>query len=141
MGLKDRPQRIREKWRTFAKGKEFAGNSEVITIDNGYITRQEHAEYTKRMEDEHKRQNHRISELEKAFEENHKLLISVEKLALNMENMQKEQQVQGRRLEVQGEEIEELKSRDGEKWRKVTGYVFASVVGVIIGFLFKQIGM
>ena len=98
-------------------------------------------EYAKRMEDEHKRQNHRIGELEKAFEENHKLLISVEKLALNMENMQKEQQVQGRRLEAQGEEIEELKSRDGEKWRKVTGYVLASVIGVIIGFMFKQLGM
>ena len=65
-------------------------------MDN-YITRQEHAEHAKRMEDEHRRQNYRIGELEKATEQNHKLLISVEKLAVNMETMQKEQQKQGGR--------------------------------------------
>ena len=56
------------------------------------ITRAEHNEFAKRMEEEHHRQNRRIGELEKACEENNKLLVSVERLALSMENMQKEQQ-------------------------------------------------
>lgn len=99
-----------------------------------YISRREHDEYAKRMDEEHKRQNHRITELEKAMEQNTKLLLSVEKLALNMENMQKEQKEQGERLES-------LESRDGEMWRKVTSYVITAVIGVVIGFIFKQIGM
>lgn len=106
-----------------------------------YITRQEHAEYAKRMEDEHRRQNYRIGELEKATEQNHKLLISVEKLAVNMETMQKEQQKQGERLEAQGEEIEELKGRDGELWRKAAGYIITTIIGCVVGFMFKQLGM
>lgn len=109
-------------------------------MDN-YITRQEHNEYARRMEDEHKRQNHRISELEKAIEQNHQLLISVEKLAVNMETMQKEQQKQGERLEAQGDEIEELKNRDGEKWRKVTSHLLTTALGILVGYILKQIGI
>lgn len=98
------------------------------------ISRAEHTEFVKRMEDEHTRQNKRIGELEKAVDQNNKLLVSVEKLALNMEVMQKEQQEQGKRLE-------ELESRDGEMWRKVVGYAITAVLGIIIGFVFKQFGM
>lgn len=98
------------------------------------ISRAEHNEFVKRMDEEHKRTNHRLSDLEKAIEQNNKLLISVERLAANMENMQKEQQEQGRKLE-------ELEGRDGEMWRKVVGYIATSVVGIILGFVFTQIGM
>ena len=98
------------------------------------ISRAEHAEFEKRMEDEHKRQNHRIDELERAFEQNNKLLVAVEKLALSMEQMQKELLNQGERLDV-------IEDRDGEMWRKVVGYIVTAVVGVVIGFVFKQIGM
>ena len=97
-------------------------------MDNVYITRLEHEEYAKRMEDEHKRQNHRIGELEKATAQNQKLLISVEKLAINMENMQKEQV-------AQREEIEEIKGRDGKKWRGVKDKLLDVVLGVVVGFL------
>lgn len=98
------------------------------------LTRAEHNEFAKRMEDEHTRQNKRITELEKVVGENNKLLVSVERLALSMETMQKEQEDQGNRLE-------KLEDRDGEKWRKLIGYVISGVVGILIGFLFKQIGM
>lgn len=99
-----------------------------------FWSRHEQELYSQRMEDEHRRQNHRIGELEKALEQNNKLLISVEKLALNMENMQKEQKEQGERLE-------KLEGRDGEMWRKVVGYFVTAVIGVIVGFVFTQIGM
>ena len=98
------------------------------------ITRAEHVEFEKRMQDEHKRQNHRIDELEKAFEQNNKLLISVEKLALSMENMQKDLRDQSNRLDT-------IEGRDGEMWRKVVGYVVTAVIGAVIGFIFTQIGM
>jgi hypothetical protein len=93
-----------------------------------------HEEYAKRMDEEHKRQNQRISILEKAVEQNNKLLISVEKLALSIENMQKE-------LEEQGEKLEDLENRDGQKWRDVSKYVLTTIVGLILGYLAKQIGL
>ena len=99
-----------------------------------FLTLAEHKEFAWRMEDEHKRQNHRIEKLEKEIEQNNKLLVSVERLAVSMENMQKELKDQGERLEV-------LEARDGEMWRKVIGYIITAVSGVVIGFMFKQIGM
>ena len=98
------------------------------------ISRAEHVEFEKRMQDEHKRQNHRIDELERAFEQNNKLLVSVEKLAISMENMQKELSSQNARLDI-------LEGRDGEMWRKVVGYAATAVVGIVIGFIFTHFGM
>lgn len=98
------------------------------------VTRAEYNEHNKRMEDEHTRQNHRISALEKAVEENNKLLVAVEKLAISMENMQKE-------LKEHGERVDVLESRDGDKWRSVTGYIITAIVGIAVGFIFKQLGM
>lgn len=91
-----------------------------------FITRVEHEEFTRRMEDEHVRQNKRIELLEKNT-------ASVEKLAVNMENMLKEQVRQGKRLDV-------LESRDGEMWRKVVGYAVTAVVGIVVGYVFTRIG-
>ena len=103
-------------------------------MDMEYVALIVYEDHNKRMEDEHHRMNHRIMELEKTHEENHKLLISVEKLALCMENMQKEQAEQGERLD-------KLEDRDGENWRKSVGYIMTTVIGLVIGYLFKQIGL
>jgi len=105
------------------------------------ITRGEHEEFVRRMQaenkrlaDEDKRQNHRIDELEETMHQIGALTTSVEKLAVSLESMVKEQEKQGERLDC-------LESRDGEMWRKVTGYVITAVIGIAIGFFFKQIGM
>lgn len=99
-----------------------------------YITRPEHEEFCKRMEEEHRRQNRRIELLEQTTRQIGELVTSVERLAVSMENMAKEQEQQGKRLE-------DLEGRDGEMWRKITGYVLTAVVGIVIGYIFKQIGM
>ena len=110
-------------------------------MDGDYISRHEHEEFRRsmeaenqRLEDENIRQNHRLSTLEETVKQVAAISTSVEKLALNMENMLKEQVNQGKRLET-------LESRDGEMWRKVVGYVVTAVVGIVVGFLFKQAGM
>lgn len=99
-----------------------------------FIERGEHEEFVKRMEEEHKRQSHRITAVEKALEQNNKLLVSVEKLALSMENMQKE-------LKEQGGRLSELESRDGEMWRKAVGHIVTFAIGAILAFIFTQIGL
>jgi hypothetical protein len=86
------------------------------------------------MEEEHKRQNHRIEEIEETQKGNHKLLVAIEKLAMNMEIMQKEQKEQGERLEA-------LENRDGETWRKVKWHILTVTLGAIIGFLIKTVGI
>lgn len=98
------------------------------------ITRAEHEEFRKRLEEENKRQDKRIELLEENVREMGALTTSVEKLAQSMESMVKEQGKQGKRLEV-------LEGRDGEMWRKVVGYIATAVIGIILGFVFTQIGM
>lgn len=93
-----------------------------------------HEEYAKRMSDWNKRQDARIEELETTTKELSRMNLSIEKMATSMELMMKEQQNQGKRLEV-------IESRDGEMWRKVTGYVVTCIVGAIIGFILNQIGI
>lgn len=105
-----------------------------------YVSRHEHEEFrrsmeseNKRLEEENNRQNHRLDTLEKTIEQVAAINTSVEKLALNMQNMLNEQVSQGKRLET-------LESRDGEMWRKVVGYVATAIAGIIVGYIFKQIG-
>ena len=95
------------------------------------ITRAEHEEFRRRLEEENKRQDARIGILEDSVRQIGALATSVEKLAVSMQSMLKEQ---GKRLEA-------LEGRDGEKWRKVMGYIATAIVGVVLGYLFKQIGM
>lgn len=98
------------------------------------ISRKEHEEFVRRMEDEHKRVNHRLGDLEDTVRQIGELTASVEKLAISVESMAKSQNRQETRLE-------ELESRDGEMWRKVTGYVITAVIGIVVGCIFTQFGM
>jgi len=105
------------------------------------VTHRELEEFRKLMEtenerlaDEDKRQNQRLEILEKNIQQISSLATSTEKLAVNMENMLKIQKQQGVRLET-------LEARDGEMWRKVTGYIITAVIGIVVGFVFTKIGM
>lgn len=98
------------------------------------ITRAEHDEFKQRLEEENRRQDNRIDRLEENTKQIGALTVSVEKLAQSIQSMVKEQEQQGKRLEV-------LEGRDGEMWRKVTGYIVTAVIGIVIGFVFTQIGM
>lgn len=101
---------------------------------NEFLRIEVHEEFARRMEEEHTRQNHRIGILEKTVEQNNKLLVSVERLASNMEHMQKEMKEQGDRLEA-------LEGRDGEMWRKVMGYVITAAISAVMGYIFSRLGM
>ena len=99
-----------------------------------FITRREYEEHNLRMEDEHKRQNRRIEQLEKDSKTQTQTLVVIERIAVSVENMQEE-------LSDQGKRLDELESHDGEMWRKAIGYVISSIIGAVICFIFTQIGM
>ncbi len=110
-------------------------------MEDSYIPRTEHEEFRRRMEsenrrleDENTRQNHRLDAVEENLKQLTALGTSVEKLAVNMESMLKEQVSQGNRLEL-------LENRDGEMWRKAIGYALTAVIGIVVGFIFRQLGM
>lgn len=98
------------------------------------ISRAEHEEFMRRMEDEHKRIHHRISDVEETVKEIHGLAASVERLAASVEQMAQVQR-------SHTEQIDRLEARDGEMWRKVVGYAVTAIVGIAIGYIFTQIGM
>ena len=100
----------------------------------GYVTRLEYEEHNKRMDDEHERTNARLKKLEEDCKDQNKLLLSIEKIAINVENMQKELAEQGKRLMV-------LENRDGEMWRKVVGEIIKVAVSLLVGFAFAKIGI
>ena len=64
------------------------------------ITRAEHEEFKRRLEEENARQDRRIALLEESVSKMGALSTSVEKLALSMESMVREQEKQGKRLET-----------------------------------------
>lgn len=102
-------------------------------MENG-ISREEHEEFRRRMEDEHKRINHRVADLEETVRQIGELTASVQKLALSVESMARTQSKQGERLE-------ELEGRDGKMWRKVSGYIITMLIGAVITFALTQIGI
>ena len=101
---------------------------------DGPITRAEHEEFRRRLEEENRRQDKRLELLEKSVREIGELTTSVEKLAQSVQSMVREQERQGERLET-------LESRDGELWRKVVSYAATAAVGVLVGLIFQQAGL
>ncbi len=87
-----------------------------------------------RLKEENDRQNHRISVLEGSVREISSLAASTEKLAANMENMLKVQESQSRRLD-------QIESRDGEKWRKAVAYIGTAILGAVMAIVFAKIGL
>ena len=102
--------------------------------DTSYLPVAVHDEFAKRMDDEHKRQNKRITDLETTVKNIGSLTASVASLAKSVEQMAKAQEQHNNRLEV-------LEGRDGEMWRKVVGYAATFVVGAVLAFIFAKIGM
>lgn len=98
------------------------------------ITRKEHEEFVRRMDEANNRQSKRLEIVEKDVRQIGSLTTAVEKLAFSMENMVREQMKQGERLD-------QLESRDGEMWRKVTSYVVTAVVGAVVCYIMTRIGM
>lgn len=104
------------------------------------ITRAEHEEFRKtvnseldRLREEDKRINARMKAVEEDTDKITSIVVSVEKMAASIQSMTKEMEQQGKRLST-------LEGRDGEMWRKVTGYIVTAVIGIVIGFIFTQLG-
>lgn len=96
------------------------------------ISRGQHEEFARRIDAQEKRQDRRLELLEENVREIGALTVSVQKLAQSLQSMVKEQEQQGRRLQA-------LESRDGEKWRKLMGYIATALTSGAVTLLLSQI--
>ena len=95
-------------------------------MDDEYISRNEHNAFASDVDHEQTRQNKRIEALEVTVRQINDLTLSVQKLAINME---------------QNKRLEELENRDGEKWRSISKYVLTALIGAVLGFVLKEVGL
>lgn len=98
------------------------------------ISRKEHEEFAKRIDEENHRQNRRIDALEETVRQISDLTATVKELAVNMKNMLTEQEKQGVRLA-------KMESKDGEMWRTALTHILTAIIGGVIAFIFAKIGM
>ena len=89
-----------------------------------YIGRAEHDEFAKRMEEEHIRQNKRLTNVEEMLKRYTEMAISVEKLAISVENMVEEQKKQGARLE-------RLENEPADNWKHLKIGFYSAVGGAL----------
>lgn len=90
------------------------------------ITRQEHEEFARRIDDENARQNRRLSLLEEEFRKLNALTVAVEKMAVNMENMLEEQKKFSDRMTI-------LERGPAETNRQIRQAIITAVVGTVAG--------
>lgn len=103
-------------------------------MDGNFLPIAVHNEYAKRMEDEHKRQNIRIKDLETKVEDIGDLTASVASLAKSMEQMAKTQEKQGTRLEA-------LEKKPGKRWDALVDKIVWAVAAALIAFILARIGL
>ena len=93
-----------------------------------YISRREHEEFVRRVEDEEHRQNVRIGNLENQTQTIQSLAMSVDRLATSMDRMAKEQAEQGERLKA-------LEQEPADNWKSIKKTVWTTIASVLAGAL------
>ena len=102
--------------------------------DTQYLSLAVHEEYARRMDDEHQRQNKRLTDLEKAVDDITSLTASVASLAKSVEQMAKAQEKQGKRLEA-------LEQKPANRWDNLVDKAVWAVAAALIAYVLSQIGI
>ena len=97
-----------------------------------YITRGEHDEFVRRMEAENSRLSARISILEGSSSKIGELNVAIERLMLKLDLMEK-------KLNEMTTDVDEIKDRDGDMWRKLVSYAATAIVGLAVGAIWNTI--
>ncbi|WP_276924876.1 hypothetical protein [Eisenbergiella massiliensis] len=100
-------------------------------MDQEFITRHEHEEFTKymdsenkRRDDENKRQNKRIDALEESFKEINRLALSTERIAASIQSLTTE-------LTKQGERLESIESKPGKRWDALISGIIGAIAAAV----------
>ena len=112
------------------------------------VTHYEQGEFQKlidekfqRLHDEDARLGKRVGILEETVQQLNTLTLSVQKLADNLEQMCKEQASMRNEMQEESSRLKTLESKDGEKWRKMWGYIIPPLVTLALGILAGRFGL
>ena len=96
------------------------------------ISRGEHQEFVRRVEAETSRLSARISVLESSISKMGELNVSIERLMLKLDIMEK-------KLGDMTSDVDEIKDRDGDMWRKLVSYAATAITGLAIGAIWNTL--
>ncbi len=96
-----------------------------------YVTRDEHQEFAKRIEDENSRQNKRLEIIECKQSQISELVVSVKVLATNVENIAKE-------INEQGVRLREIEGKPAKRWETVISCILTSLVTAAIAYFLTR---
>lgn len=102
--------------------------------DTPYLLKSVHEEFALRMDEEHKRQNKRTTDLETKIKDISELTASVASLAKSVEQMAKAQETQAKRLEA-------LEQKPAKRWEFVVEKAIYILVAGLLGYVLSQVGL
>lgn len=102
--------------------------------ESPYLLKSVHEEFALRMDEEHKRQNKRTTDLETKIKDISELTASVASLAKSVEQMAQAQEKQGKRLDT-------LEQKPGNRWEAFVDKVIWAIAAGLIAFVLSYIGL
>ena len=102
--------------------------------DKDYITRIEFEERGKRIDDENRRQNHRLDKLEKIADQLTDMAASIKAMVVTMQSMQKEQERQGQRLE-------KIEEKPADNWNTLIKTALTVIVTAAVTWMLSKGGV
>lgn len=99
-----------------------------------YVSRVEYDERQKRIDDENRRQNHRIDKLEKIADQLSELTSSIKVMAVSMQGMQAEQKEQGERLK-------KIEEEPADKWNSLIKTLITIAATAFFTYVFTKGGI
>ena len=99
-----------------------------------YVSRVEYDERQKRIDDENRRQNHRIDKLETMAEQLADMAASIKVMAVSMQGMQAEQKEQGERLK-------KIEEEPADKWNNLVKTIITVVATAFVTYLLAKGGL
>ena len=99
-----------------------------------FVSRVEYDERMKRIEDEDRRQNHRIDKLETITDQIADMAASIKAMVVTLQGMQKEQEEQGKRLT-------EIERKPADNWDKLVYTIIAMVATAAVTYIFTKGGL
>lgn len=98
-----------------------------------FVSRAEYDERQKRIDDENRRQNHRIDKLERIADQLTDMAASIKAMVVTMQSMQKEQ-------ERQGERLDDIERKPADNWDKLVYSIIAMVASAAVSWIIAKGG-
>lgn len=102
-------------------------------MDANYITRNEHEEFSRRIDSENTRQNRRIGVLEENVKQINALTVSVEKMASNMEHMLEAIERQGNLIEKQNDRLDNIEKEPAKDQKEIKMEIIKTIISALVG--------